>query len=67
MPGMQGLELQRIVKREYPELPIILITAHQEGGTENGSPLEGASHLFYKPLDPEQFLAAIQSVIADSA
>jgi FixJ family two-component response regulator len=66
MPGIQGLELQRLAKQKYPALPVILITAHQEETVENGSPFEGAAHLFYKPLDPEAFLNAILAAIADS-
>jgi FixJ family two-component response regulator len=66
MPGMQGQELQRLVEQQYPKLPILLITGHREDTIENGDLFQGETRLFYKPLDPEQFLKAIESAISGS-
>jgi FixJ family two-component response regulator len=66
MPGMQGQELQRFVEKQYPSLPILLITGHREDRIENGDLFQGAARLFYKPIDPEEFLKAIQSAISGS-
>jgi FixJ family two-component response regulator len=66
MPGMQGLELQGIVKQKYPELPVILITAHREERFEERALSAGAIRLFYKPLDPDDLLNTIESAISNS-
>ncbi|HEY6642653.1 response regulator [Povalibacter sp.] len=61
MPGMDGWELRFIVAARRPELPIILITAH-EGGRQVASP-DGHQILFSKPFDAQRLLAAITSVL----
>jgi FixJ family two-component response regulator len=67
MPGMQGLELQRRVKREYPKLPVIVITGHRDRQTRESALSEGAVLLLYKPFDPNDLLRAIHSAVYDSA
>jgi FixJ family two-component response regulator len=67
MPGMQGMELRRVVKREYPELPVLFITAHREDGMKSASVMERADRLFYKPLDPRNFLQAVETAISDAS
>lgn len=56
MPGMDGLELQRLMRERRPELPVILITGRHEI-TE----LPQAEHnrFFRKPFDGKELLAAI--------
>jgi FixJ family two-component response regulator len=66
MPGMQGVELQRLVQRQYPKLPILLITGHREDTIESGDLFAGAARLFYKPLNPEEFLKTVQWAISNS-
>jgi FixJ family two-component response regulator len=66
MPGMHGLELQRRVQREYPKLPILLITGHREDQMAQAALSEGGARLFYKPLDPEDFLNAIHAAVSES-
>ena len=63
MPGMDGWQLSSIVAARRPELPIILITAH-----EGGQPLEPPDSrqiLFSKPFDAQRLLAAIMSVLQE--
>ena len=63
MPGMHGLELQRRIKREYPELPVILITGHRDEEIRRSVLSEGAAALLYKPFDPNDLLRAIHEAI----
>ena len=66
MPGMQGLELQRRIKREYPKLPVIMITGNRDEQTRQRGLSEGAAVLLYKPLDPNDLLGAVYSAMSDS-
>lgn len=61
MPEMSGLELESIVRVEFPELPVFLITAHRDGQLEKAGALGSMTRLFYKPLDPDVLLSAIKS------
>jgi len=56
MPGMDGFELQRLLRERHPDLPVILITGRHEI-TE----LPQAKHnrFFRKPFDMRALLAAI--------
>jgi FixJ family two-component response regulator len=60
MPGMDGLDLQRQVRLERPELPVIFITAHYDHKIEQCAFAQGATFLVRKPLDPDELLRAIK-------
>jgi FixJ family two-component response regulator len=66
MPGMQGLELQRRIKREYPKLPVIMITGNRREQTRERALSEGAAAFFYKPLDPGDLLRSVYLAMSDS-
>jgi FixJ family two-component response regulator len=67
MPGMQGTELQHRTKRDYPQLPVIVITGHRDGQIKERALSNGAAFLLYKPFDPDDLLHAVRSAIRDSA
>jgi FixJ family two-component response regulator len=67
MPGMDGVELQRRVKLERPQLPVIFISAHHDDETRQRALDEGAVAFLYKPFDAAELLAAIQAAVRDSA
>jgi FixJ family two-component response regulator len=56
MPGMDGFELQRVMRETRPYLPVILITGRHEIAE-----LPQAKHnrFFRKPFDGQALLAAI--------
>ena len=56
MPGMDGFELQRLIREKRPDLPVILITGRHEIAE-----LPRAKHnrFFRKPFDMRALLAAI--------
>jgi FixJ family two-component response regulator len=59
MPGMTGPELQQVLKRRRPELPIIFITGHGDD-TVRPQMLElGAVECLFKPFSETALLAAI--------
>jgi FixJ family two-component response regulator len=59
MPGMDGLELQRRVRAEYPELPVIFISAHENDDVRRQALAGGAVAFLYKPFDAAELLRII--------
>jgi FixJ family two-component response regulator len=66
MPGMDGIELQRRIKRERPALPVILISAHHDAEVRQRVIEEGAVDVLYKPFDATELLKIIQSALTVS-
>lgn len=66
MPGMHGLELQSQIKRDYPGLPIIMISGHRSEQTRLRALSEGASAFLYKPLEPDDLFQALSLALLDS-
>jgi FixJ family two-component response regulator len=60
MPRMDGLDLQRRIRLERPELPIIFITAHHDDRVEQRAFAQGAAFFFRKPFDAGELLRAIK-------
>src|SRR5207302_4266267 len=50
MPEMNGLELQRQLRRTHPHLPIIFITAHAKEDEERQALSAGAVAMLRKPV-----------------
>lgn len=59
MPDMTGLELQKHLLRSGIQIPVIIITAHDEAGTRERCKSAGAVTLLSKPLQESVLLAAI--------
>ncbi len=51
MPGMTGVELLETVKSRWPDLPMMMITAYGDVGTEESVTQKGARQLVSKPVD----------------
>jgi FixJ family two-component response regulator len=66
MPGMDGIELQRRIRQERPELPVIFISAHCDDRARQRALEEGAVGFLYKPFDAAELLGAIQTAVSDS-
>jgi FixJ family two-component response regulator len=62
MPGLNGLELERQVRRERPALPVVLITGQEATWKQAQRVARGvrSRFLFRKPLDGEALLAVIE-------
>jgi DNA-binding response OmpR family regulator len=59
LPGMDGIELVRVVHASRPCLPIIIITARREPGLLQAAVDAGAREAFVKPLHSAALLNAI--------
>jgi len=67
MPGTSGLDLQRQMARFGLQLPIVVITGHDEPGMRARCLAAGASAYLRKPLEAETLLAAIEAAIAHAS
>jgi FixJ family two-component response regulator len=66
MPGMDGIELQRRIRLERPELPVVFISAHQDDEARQRALDEGAIRFLYKPFDGAELLRTIEAALKDS-
>jgi len=63
MPAMNGWELLRIARTQYPGLPVILITARDGEYTRATLEARGARRLFRKPFDGGEVLSALETIL----
>lgn len=64
MPDMDGWELQAIVHRQRPDLPIILITGHDERTPARLRSTQGCAWtLFKKPFNGQELLATVTTLL----
>lgn len=64
MPGMTGLQLLPIVKERRPDLPVFMISAYGDNGTEKAALERGANKFMPKPVDFAQLKSDVAAVIA---
>src|SRR5262245_27860525 len=65
MPGLDGIELQRRIRRVRLELPVILMSAHGDAALRNRALRDGATAFFDKPLDCAALLIAIAAALSE--
>ena len=63
MPNIDGLELQRRLKRQRPKLPIIFMTAHYDDAIERRALEQGATAFLRKPFSATEFLRATRHAL----
>ena len=59
MSGIDGIELQRRVRLDRPDLPIIFISAHVDDQVQRRALDGGAVRFFHKPFDIVELLLEI--------
>jgi RNA polymerase sigma factor (sigma-70 family) len=64
LPGIDGLELQRQLRRRHPGLPTIVITAHGDVSTARTALRDGAVDFLEKPIDESDLLDAVATALA---
>lgn len=62
MPATDGFELEQLVRRARPELPVILVTGRHEIADQKRAIAQG-SRFFRKPFDGQVLLTAINQAI----
>jgi len=66
MPGLDGLEVVSQLHGHYPDLPILILTMHEEGQYVVRAIQAGAMGYLTKQSAPEQLVKAIRKVHAGS-
>jgi CheY-like chemotaxis protein len=67
LPGMSGFDMVRKIKQLNADIPIIMITAYStEQGRKEAEEL-GVKRYFKKPLDPDELLATVHSILYGTA
>jgi DNA-binding NtrC family response regulator len=64
LPGISGEETQRVINKEHPELPVILITGHLSATDANKTP-RGAAAYLTKPIHIDDLLQKIQQILRE--
>ncbi len=65
MPGGGGMELLPDIRKMYPEMPVIILTAHATLDSAMGAVRLGASDYLLKPIDPPLLLQRVKEVLAE--
>ena len=65
MPGITGIELQRRLRAQGCQIPIIFISAHADEETRNQALSGGAVAFLLKPLNEEMVLTALKTALND--
>jgi DNA-binding response OmpR family regulator len=65
LPDKNGIQLLPQIKNLYPEMPILILTAHATLETAIGAVRLGAKDYLLKPIDPENILTRIEDIIKE--
>jgi two-component system nitrogen regulation response regulator GlnG len=67
MPGTSGLDLLKLVKTNFPELPVIIMTAYSDLDSAVAAFQGGAFEYLPKPFDVDQAVALVRRAIEQAA
>ena len=63
LPGLSGIEVQRRLRSDRVQLPVVFITASDDPGLEREASESGGLRLLRKPFSNDQLLAAVASAL----
>jgi DNA-binding response OmpR family regulator len=63
LPDQNGIQLLPQIRQLYPEMPVLMITAHATIDTAIGAVRLGAKDYLLKPIDPEDILSRVESIL----
>lgn len=66
MPNMDGIMLTREISRQYPELPVMVMTAFDEEYSAGIAISVGAREFIKKPFSLDEFAIRLHKMINDS-
>jgi DNA-binding NarL/FixJ family response regulator len=67
LPGMQGVDCAKILKRNYPTLEIVMLTVYEDASTIFRALKAGANGYLIKSSGPEVILSAVRDVTMGGA
>ena len=65
MPGLNGLEVQRLLLDIAPEVPVIVMTGREDPGVQRIALAQGAIAFLNKPFSEAALLQAIRRVLPE--
>jgi len=65
MPEISGLDLLPEIRRQLPDVPVLILTAHATLDSAIEAVRRGARDYLLKPIDPEKILARVTQVLAE--
>ncbi|EJK87491.1 sigma-54-dependent Fis family transcriptional regulator [Agrobacterium rhizogenes] len=63
MPGISGLELLAVIRKAWPELPVIILSGHGDVPMAVAAIQAGAFNFLTKPYVPEQLIGTLQNAL----
>jgi two-component system OmpR family response regulator len=66
LPGMKGQELLRLLRQNGHDIPVVLVTAHEESDLKVGALRAGADDYVVKPFEFSELVARVRAVIRRS-
>lgn len=64
MPGLNGLEVLKIIHAKFPDLPVVLFTAQPDVHSAVEALRRGATDYLLKPLKPQAVIDRTQAILA---
>src|SRR5512136_527923 len=63
LPDQNGIQLLPQLRELYPEMPILILTAHATLDTAIGAVRLGARDYLLKPIDPETIINRVETIL----
>jgi DNA-binding response OmpR family regulator len=67
LPGMDGLQVLRQIHDRYPQVAVVLLTAHASISSAVEAVRLGATDYLIKPITPEALIARTRTILVDQA
>ncbi len=65
MPEVDGMTLLPQIRSLYPDMPVLIVTAHATLETAMQAVRQGARDYLLKPVDPSKILARVEEILAE--
>src|SRR4030042_550870 len=65
LPDQNGIQLLPRIKELYPDMPVLILTAHATLDTAIGAVRLGARDYLLKPIDPETILNRVNAILGE--
>jgi DNA-binding NarL/FixJ family response regulator len=63
MPGIDGMDVLKIARRDFPEIPVLILTMHAEDQFALRTLKAGASGYLTKDSAPSELVGAIRKIV----
>lgn len=67
LPDGDGIALLKQIKKEYPDIPVVLMTGYAEVSTAVQAMKQGAFDYISKPFNPDEVLEVISNALEDQS